>query len=98
MPVRYLKKYAALDGVVTVEEAESLTQWLQQQAAPAVHLGKCEHVHGAVLQVLLAMKPRLCVPPTDPWLAAVLGLALAVLDTALAAPSPQSHRDPKELA
>lgn len=91
MPVRYLKKHAALEAVVSVEDAESLTQWLQQQATPAVHLGKCEHVHGAVLQVLLALRPRLCAPPADPWLAAVLGAALA-------GPSTHPHRDPKELA
>ena len=91
MPIRYLKKHAALDGVVTVEDAESLTQWLQQQATPAVHLGKCEHVHGAVLQVLLALKPKLCAPPADPVLAAVLVPALTTTST-------QTTRDHKELA
>lgn len=89
MPIRYLKKHAALEAVVTVEDAEALTQWLQQQVAPAVHLGKCEHVHGAVLQVLLALKPRLCAPPADPWLAAVLVSALSV-------PSTQPKHNPKQ--
>ena len=90
MPIRYLKKHAAFDGVVTVEDAEDLTRWLQQQAAPAVHLGKCDHVHGAVLQVLLALQPKLCAPPADPWLSAVLVSALGV-------PSNSKH-NPKELA
>jgi len=72
MSIRYLKKHAALEGNVSVEDAETLSQWLQQQAAPAVHLGKCEHLHAAVLQVLLALRPRVKVPPSDPWLAQVL--------------------------
>jgi hypothetical protein len=75
MAVRYLKKYAALEGHVTVEDAEALAQWLLQQAAPAVHLGKCEHLHGAVLQVLLALRPKVTAPPADVLLAQALRCA-----------------------
>jgi hypothetical protein len=73
MSIRYLKKHAALEGVVSVEDAETLAQWLQQQARPAVHLGRCEHLHAAVLQVLLVLRPKLSAAPADPWLAAALG-------------------------
>lgn len=72
MSIRYLKKHAALEGVVGVEDAEALAQWLLAQKAPAVHLGKCEHLHAAVLQVLLALRPHLVAPPADHWLAGVL--------------------------
>ena len=72
MTIRYLKKYAALEGNVSVEDAETLAQWLQKQVAPAVHLGKCESVHGAVLQVLVVLRPKLVAPPREPILAAVL--------------------------
>jgi hypothetical protein len=72
MSIRYLKKHAALEGVVGADDAEALAQWLQKQASPAVHLGKCEHLHGAVLQVLLALRPKLSAPPTDPWLVQAL--------------------------
>jgi hypothetical protein len=72
MTIRYLKKYAALEGHVSVEDAETLAQWLQKQRAPAVHLGKCEHLHGAVLQVLLALRPTLASLPADARLAAAL--------------------------
>jgi hypothetical protein len=72
MTIRYLKKHAALEGVVSVDDAEALAQWLQKQARPAVHLGKCEHLHGAVLQVLLALRPAISAAPADPWLAGVL--------------------------
>lgn len=77
MTVRYLKKYAALEGHVTAEDAEALAHWLGEQNAPAVHLGKCEQVHAAVLQVLLALAPRVSAPPADPWLAAALVAAPA---------------------
>ena len=72
MSIRYLKKHAVLEGIVGVDDAEALGQWLQKQASPSVHLGRCEHVHGAVLQVLLACMPRLAASPPDPFLAAVL--------------------------
>jgi hypothetical protein len=75
MTIRYLKKHAALEGHVVVEDAEALTRWLLEQREPAVHLGACESVHGAVLQVLLALHPKVKAMPADPHLAAVLGLA-----------------------
>lgn len=74
MGIRYLKKHAALEGVVTVEDAETLLQWLRGQPRPAVHLGRCEHLHAAALQVLMALRPRIVAAPSDPWLlAAVAG-------------------------
>ena len=72
MTIRFLKKHAALEGIVGVDDAEALTQWLLKQAAPAVHLGKCEHLHGAVLQVLLALQPKLVALPPDALLASAL--------------------------
>ena len=72
MTIRYLKKHAALEGNVSVDDAEALAQWLQQQATPTVHLGKCEHLHAAVLQVLLALRPKISAAPADPWLAGAL--------------------------
>lgn len=75
MPIRTLKKHVALEGQVSVEDAEALQARLTAQPRPAVHLGRCEHLHAAVLQVLLALRPRIVAAPPDPWLAAALGLA-----------------------
>jgi hypothetical protein len=72
MGIRYLKKHAVLEGHVRVDDAEALAKWLQAQRKPAVHLGACEHVHAAVLQVLLACRPTLVAPPPDRWLAQAL--------------------------
>ena len=77
MPIRYLKKHAALEGEVGVETAEELAQWLRAQKKPAVHLGKCAHLHAAVLQVLLALKPAISAAPSDSLLTAVLAAAPA---------------------
>lgn len=77
MTIRYLKKYAALEDVVTVEEAESLWEWMCQQAHPAVNLSKCQHLHTAVLQVLLAARPKFVGEIGDSVLAMALGQAHA---------------------
>lgn len=75
MPVRYLKKHAALEGHVGVEDAEALAAWIAAQPRPAVHLGRCTQLHAAVLQTLLALRPRLVAPPPDTWLARALDAA-----------------------
>jgi hypothetical protein len=60
----------ALEGQVTVEDAEGLLAALR--GATAVDLSACEHIHAAALQVLLALRPRLAAAPADPWLRAAL--------------------------
>ncbi|MFG6460943.1 hypothetical protein ACG04Q_05115 [Roseateles sp. DXS20W] len=75
MAIRYLKTYAALEGHLGAEDAEALLAWLREQARPQVHLGRCESLHTALLQTLLALSPRIKAPPADPWLCRALGLA-----------------------
>ncbi|MBH1987969.1 MAG: hypothetical protein I8H76_11660 [Burkholderiales bacterium] len=72
MGVRYLKKHAALEDIVTVEDAEPLFAWLKEQAKPAVNLSKCKHLHAAALQVLLMTRPHILAAPADPLLAQAL--------------------------
>jgi len=73
MGIRYLKKHAALEDIVTVEDAETLLDWLKKQKKPAVNLGRCQHLHAAVLQVLLAVRPAIVGDVPDPWLRKALG-------------------------
>lgn len=75
MPIRYHKKQAMLDGFITVEDAEALSNWLREGAGRAVHMGQCAQVHGAVLQVLMALKPRVVAVPADRPLTAALQAA-----------------------
>lgn len=70
MPIRYEKTTAYLEGVCAPEEALELVEWLRGRKAPKVDLKTCEHVHSSVLQVLLALKPKLAAPPAEPFLAA----------------------------
>lgn len=72
MGIRYLKKSVTLQGRISAEDAEELQQWLKSQPRAAVNVGKCEHMHAAVLQVLLALRPRVTGTPADPWLQAAL--------------------------
>jgi len=61
-----------LAGVVMVEEAESLATHLKEHPQSAVNLSACESMHSAVLQVLLALRPKLVGLPADPWLRSLL--------------------------
>jgi hypothetical protein len=72
MTIRYGTESAAFFGHVSVDDADGLAQWLRQQATPAIDLGQCEQVHGAVLQVVLALRPGIAVAPPDPQLRAAL--------------------------
>ncbi len=73
----YKKTVAVLEGVCTVEEAESLLGWLQEHPKGKVNLKKCEHLHAAVLQVLMAAGPDVSVWPEDPGLQGWIETALA---------------------
>jgi hypothetical protein len=72
MAIRYLKKHAALEDIVTVEDAETLLEWLKKQTKPAVNLSKCKHLHAAILQVLLVIRPQIVGEVPDPWIALAL--------------------------
>lgn len=74
MTAKYTKKSATLTGNIAVEEAETLVAWLRKTPDPAVNLAKAGHLHAAVLQVLMALKPRLLGEPEDPWLRAALAI------------------------
>ena len=65
MPIDFMRNVACLKGVCTVEEAEPLLQWLQDQQRAKIKLKECTHVHTAVLQVLIAAKVMVTLPPDD---------------------------------
>jgi hypothetical protein len=65
-----------LEGDCPSEEAEMLLQRLLATPTAVVDLQRCESLHAAVIQVLLAAEPTLELPPTDTamghWLRAIL--------------------------
>jgi len=69
MPLKPKKTVMQLEGRCSVEEAEELLQWLQNTPGGRVNLKRCEHLHAAVLQSLLAVRPGVSVGPDDAFLA-----------------------------
>ena len=69
MPIKYRKARAVLADVCTVEEAEGLLEWLATTPKAKVDLAAASHLHMAVLQALLAMRPSIVAPPKDEFLA-----------------------------
>ncbi|KAA5603811.1 hypothetical protein F1188_19015 [Roseospira marina] len=76
MPVKPNKKSVSLTGVCTAEDAEALQAWLGANPAGTVGLGKCDSLHTACLQVLMAAGRRTTGQPTDPALARIVSAAL----------------------
>lgn len=72
MPIHYLKTVARLEGHVGAEDAEALVSWLRSPGRRSVDLARCESLHTALLQTLLALRPPLKGPPATPLLRAVL--------------------------
>lgn len=88
MALQFDNQTATLEGTVTVEEAETLSNWLKEKSQDGMHphvaMAACEHVHAAVLQVLLALKPVLDSTPPHPHIQHVLAAALPAHDSATA--------------
>ncbi|MCG7371696.1 hypothetical protein MHL40_03260 [Pseudomonas luteola] len=76
MSITFKKSVAVLADQVTVEEAETLLEWLVKNPAAKVNLGDLEHLHTADLQVFMALKPNVSVWPKNTdikvWLEAAL--------------------------
>jgi hypothetical protein len=59
MSVRLDGNVIILEGPCRVEDAEPLLGWLQANRGRMVDLAGAEHLHAAVLQVLMALRPRI---------------------------------------
>lgn len=57
-----------LTGVCRVEDAEPLTALLQGVSDSTLDLSACEGLHAAVIQAILAFRPRIVGAPDDPFL------------------------------
>ena len=79
MTMQFKDKKVILSGTVTVEDAETLLQWLQNHPAARVVFSDCTHVHPANLQVLLAAGVAVSAWPEDQdlakWLRSVFAQA-----------------------
>jgi hypothetical protein len=79
MSVRVDGSVIRLEGECRVEDAEPLLAALRAGTACSVDLTAAGHLHAAVVQVLMALRPALAGPPADPftakWLAPLLAPA-----------------------
>ncbi|MBK5968088.1 MULTISPECIES: hypothetical protein [Thiorhodovibrio] len=76
MPIEFKGNHALFLDIVTVEEAETLLEWLQKKPTAKVNLADCVHLHPANLQVLMAAKPVIKAWPKDAGLRSWLESAL----------------------
>lgn len=68
MPLRFGKNTVAFDDGCLVEEALALLEFLQVHPAARVNLRGCTHMHTAILQVLMALGPKITALPDEPFL------------------------------
>jgi hypothetical protein len=69
MTVRLEGEVIHLSGECRVEDAEPLLTMLQDGPGRAVNLTAAGHLHAAVVQVLVALRPPLAGPPGDAFTA-----------------------------
>lgn len=72
MPISFKKNAAVLRGDISIEEAERLHSALLKSPERGLDMTKLTSVHTAVLQVLMAHRPRCDAAPEDADLAALL--------------------------
>jgi hypothetical protein len=78
MTFTFTKSTATADGACTVEDALPLLEFLQGHRTAKVDLGPCTQLHTAVLQVLLAVRPKITALPQEVFLARWLSPVFAL--------------------
>ncbi len=76
MPVKRRKTSVALVGVCGPEEAEHLQAALLANPGVAIDIAKCEYLHSAILQVLMASGRSIKGKPQDKTLAQCIAAAI----------------------
>lgn len=65
MAIQFENNQALFTELVSVEEAETLLEWLQQNPTGEIDLEHCDHLHASVVQVLVCMQAKIAKWPTD---------------------------------
>ena len=84
MPFKFARNAAIAQDTCTVEDALPLLEFLQSHRSARIDLGACTHLHTAVLQVLLAVRPPLSALPREAFLARWLSQALGPAERKMA--------------
>ncbi len=86
MSVRLDGNVILLEGPCRVEDAEPLLRWLQADPGRTIDLTDAEHLHAAVLQILMALRPALKGRAKDAFLRDWITPALSAAGSAGMAP------------
>ncbi len=68
MAIEFNAAVARFEGQCRLEEASALFEWLEQTPAAKIDLTDCEHIHTAILQILMVAKPEMLAPPASQFL------------------------------
>ncbi len=68
MSVRLDGNIVVLEGRCHVEDAEPLCAWLQADRNRIVSISGAEHLHAAVVQLLMALRPAIQGSSQDPFI------------------------------
>ena len=79
MPLRFGKNSVVFEEVCAVEEALPLLEFLHATPGARVNLRACIHMHTAILQVLMAVRPKISALPEEDFLRRWLTPLLAPL-------------------
>lgn len=77
MAIQYGKTVVKFIDMVSVEDTETLWQWMQQHPGGKINLAKCQHLHTSILQLLVLAKPTISAWPQDVVFKNVLQMCLA---------------------
>lgn len=69
MTINFVRNVAKCEGFCQIEEAEALLEWVLKKRKPKLDLSNLEHMHTAILQVVLASQIEVSAWPNDEKLA-----------------------------
>ncbi|RWX81004.1 hypothetical protein EPK99_01325 [Neorhizobium lilium] len=69
MPVKFTRTKAEFSGECTVEEAETIFEWLRKTPKGELHLAGVTHFHAAILQTLMITQNKISAMPRDSFAA-----------------------------
>ena len=69
MPVRFTKNgdnlLLILEGVIGAEDTDEVVGVIKENPDLLVDLSECDHLHTAVLQALMVLRPKISAMPAD---------------------------------
>ncbi|MBF0613099.1 MAG: hypothetical protein HQL55_18420 [Magnetococcales bacterium] len=72
MAIDYQDNQAIMSDVCTVEEADGFLAWLRDHPQAEVDMAACTHIHTAILQVVMALSPKIVAFPEQVFLSRVM--------------------------